>query len=150
MNVSLSSHLRSGCLLICYCLGLLFLTGYSAHAITEADQQVIVGIGKEFQREGIMSQKDYIIVRQVLDSVRQTGSISTRDLDWSLSLLTESPTSVGRARIMGMLSIVKRGDNGQKQKILNAITPLLKSKDELDYLYAARVQRGMKTFVSTS
>lgn len=125
----------------------LCLAGYSAQAVPETDHNEIAEIGKGMENEGLMSQKDYIILRQIIGSVRRGATISDRDLDWSLSLLKEGPGPIARSRVMGMLSRLEHGDAALKEKVSKAIAPFLKSEAELERKYAERVREVMETFI---
>jgi hypothetical protein len=88
----------------------------------------------------MLSQDSYVRLRHLTDSAIQTGRMSDQDLDWSLSLM-RGASSVPRARILGMLSVLRIVPDTQKARIASAISPFVAAHDELDRRYAARVQK---------
>jgi hypothetical protein len=97
-------------------------------------------IGADWQQAGLLSQQDYLKVRQIIDGIWTSGTISDEDLDWSLNVVKQSPSGIVRARVMGMYTILKQMNPAQKEKIQAMITPLLTSEDKLDRAYAHSVQ----------
>ena len=98
--------------------------------------------GANMQKNGIMSQSDYVRIRELEHSVTQTHTISDADLTWTLNLLRTSGNPIPRARAMTALFEIRPMSPAQKAAILPAITPYLSSADKLDRLGAQRVQKA--------
>lgn len=90
-----------------------------------------------------MSRPDYVRLRQIRDSIRQSRQISDSDLDWSLSLLKSSSEPTARSRVMTMFVLLKNTPQAQKDKVKGAVTPLLSSQDELDRKSAELVLKSL-------
>ncbi|MBV9850126.1 MAG: hypothetical protein JO250_10675 [Armatimonadetes bacterium] len=112
------------------------------------DPKQIAAIGMDYQREGVMSQRDYIRLRKITSSVRAAHAISSSDLNWSLALLKRSPSPLAHARVMAMLGLVHPMPATQRKEISSAIAPFLSSKDKLDRLAATRLQRRLQAVKS--
>lgn len=101
-------------------------------------------IGADMQRNGVMSQPEYVRLRGVIDDIRRDGAISDTDLGWSLALLHKSSQAITHTRVMTGLSILKRCSASQKAKISKAISPFLNSREPLDRAGARRLQRTIQ------
>jgi hypothetical protein len=95
------------------------------------------------QQSGVMSQNDYMRVRELGHQTSQTHTMSDADLDWTLSLIKKAGNSVARARALTTLSEIRPMSAAQKSKILPAISPYLNSTDRLDQAGAQRVRRAI-------
>ena len=111
------------------------------HNRVVARENEIHEIGADWQQMNWLSKDDYVKLRHLTDSAIQTGKMSDEDLNWSLNLLSQSSASIARARVMGMLCVLKKAPESQRTKIATAIAPLLNSPDDLDKRYALRVQK---------
>jgi hypothetical protein len=116
----------------------------SVPKITAQEQRQRSEIGKGMEQSGVIAEKDYVRLRGVIDGIRHNGSISDRDLDWSLALLKQSSEPLARSRILTGLSTLKRCSASQKAKILAALPPYVNSPNPLDSTAANRVQRAMQ------
>ena len=119
----------------------------SAHQAKPQDQesQDIARIAKEWERRGMMSQKEYVRLRRIISDIRQSGSIPDKDLDWSLALLQGSSEPLVHSRVMTGLSILKQTSASQKAKMTKAITPFLKSEEPLGRKSAERLQKTLRS-----
>ena len=111
------------------------------HNRVVAHENEIHEVGADWQQMNMLPKDDYVKLRHLTDSAIQTGKMSDEDVDWSLNLLSQSSASAPRARVMGMLSVIRKVPESQRTKIATAIAPLLNSPDELDKRYALRVQK---------
>jgi hypothetical protein len=116
--------------------------GGCSHAT--AQQQQINTNGAAMQAAGVMTQADYVKIRAIGDQSRQTGSISDADLSWSLDLLKNSNSPIGRARVMGVLIHLRGATPAQKSQIVAAVSPLTTSSNALDQKYSASVLKRMQ------
>lgn len=105
------------------------------------EQKEAQSTGAGMQQSGMMSQQDYVKVRELEHQVADSHTISDADLDWDLAFLKRSSNGIARARAMTVLSEVKPLSAAQKAKISPAVTPYLSSPDALTQQYARRVQR---------
>lgn len=101
-------------------------------------------IGAEMQQAGVMSQTDYVRVRNLQYKISQTHTISDEDFQWTLSLLATTRSSLARARAMTVLSDIHPMSSAQKDKVTSAIAPYINSSDPLDATYARSVQRSIQ------
>jgi len=101
-------------------------------------------IGAEMQQAGVMSQTDYVRVRNLQHKTSQTHTISDEDFQWTLSLLATTRSSLARARAMTVLSDIHPMSSAQKDKVTSAIAPYINSSDPLDAAYARSVQRSIQ------
>ncbi len=100
--------------------------------------------GASMQKEGIMSQSDYVRVDGLAHQVAQTHTISDTDLDWTVTHLDMQKNSIARARFFDTLFEIRPMSAAQKAKILPVITPYLRSADGLDQVGARRTQKAMQ------
>ena len=106
-----------------------------------AEQKEAQSQGARMQAGGVMSQQDYVKVREMAHQVSASHTLSDSDLDWDLAFLKRSDNGIARARALTVLSEINAPSDAQKAKISPAVTPYLSSPDELTRLYAKRVQR---------
>ena len=104
--------------------------------------KTIPQLGAEMEKNGIMSQSDYIKQNALAHAVRQTHTISDTDLDWTLTQLSEEKNSVARARAFNILAAIRPMSAAQKSRILPAVAPYSVGSDRLDQLGAQRVQKS--------
>lgn len=109
---------------------------------TRTGSRTIPQLGAEMERNGIMSQSDYIRQNALAQAVRQTHTMTESDLTWTLAQLTDEKNSVARARAFNILAAIRPMSAAQKSRILPAIAPYLTSSDRLDQLGAQRVQKS--------
>lgn len=95
------------------------------------------------ERNGVMSETNYVRLRAQNDGIRSTGKISDSDLEWALSLLKQSKSALAHTRVMTGLSILRQASPSQKTKMTEALTPYLSSSDLLDQNAAKRLQRTL-------
>ncbi len=100
--------------------------------------------GASMQKEGVMSQADYVRIEGLEYQVARTRTISDADLDWTLTHISAQNNAIARARFFNTLSNINPMTAAQKAKILPAITPYLSSTDRLDQAGAQRVQKKMQ------
>ena len=105
--------------------------------------------GAAMQQGGIMSQSNYIRVRELAHTVSRTHTISEADLHWTLTELSAEKNSIARARAFNILSDIRPMSAAQQAEILPAITPYLNSTDKLDQIGAQRVQKAAQAGRST-
>lgn len=116
-------------------------TGCASH---NAEQAQATQAGAQMQKGGIMSQGDYVRVRQLGHQTAQTHTLSDGDLTYTLSLLSGANNSVARARALTVLSEIRPMSPAQKARIAPAIAPYLNSTDPLDKAGAQRIERAMR------
>jgi len=109
-----------------------------------AEQAQATQVGAQMQKSGIMSQADYVRVRQLGHQAAQTHTLSDGDLTYTLSLLGGANNSVARARALTILSEIRPMSPAQKARIAPVIAPYLNSADPLDKAGAQRVERAMR------
>lgn len=109
---------------------------------TETGSKTVPQLGAEMEKNGIMSQSNYVRQHTVAEAVRQTHTLSPADLTWTLGQLTEEKSSVARARAFNILADIRPMSAAQKSRILPAIAPYLTGSDRLDQLGALRVQKS--------
>lgn len=109
-----------------------------------AEQTQATQAGAQMQKSGIMSQGDYVRVRQLGHQAAQIHTLSDGDLAYTLSLLVGANNSVARARALTILSEIRPMSPAQKARIAPAIAPYLNSADPLDKAGAQRVERAMR------
>jgi hypothetical protein len=105
----------------------------------QADREEAQRIGAEWQQTGMLAQADYVRVRE-LGHAADKGPLSDADVDWLLTTLTKTSSTIAHARILTVLSTLGHPAASQKQRIQQAITPLLQSRDLLERRSAERVQ----------
>jgi len=106
-----------------------------------AEQKEAQGTGARMQQSGVMSQADYVRVREMGHQVAASHAISDADLDWDLAFLKRSDDGAARARAMTVLSEINAPSDAQKAKISPVVTPYLSSPDALTRVSAERVRR---------
>ncbi len=136
MNPKMKSKMVAGAVPIV--LGILAAMGCSHQT---AEQKQAQSMGADMQRNGVMSQQDYVKVREMAHQVSASHTLSDSDLDWDLAFLKRSDNGIARARAMTVLSEVKPLSAAQKAKIAPVVAPYLSSPDALTRQYAKRVQR---------
>ena len=119
-------------------LGALVSAGCS-HQTTE--QNEAQSQGARMQAGGVMSQQDYVKVREMAHQAAASHTLSDSDLDWDLAFLKRSDNGIARARALTVISEINAPSDAQKAKISPVVTPYLSSPDELTRTYAKRVQR---------
>jgi hypothetical protein len=115
---------------------------YRMNAARNAQEQV-EKTGMEYQQLGAMPQSDYVRVHHLQDQVVASRKLGDADVDWLLLLLRDDKNSVGRARVLGVLSTLKDPPAEQRSKIGTIVKPMLSDKDEVVRRYSARVQRNL-------
>jgi hypothetical protein len=105
----------------------------------QAERAEAQRIGAEWQQNGMLAQADYVRVRE-LGHAATKGRLSDADVDWLLTTLTKTPSTIAHARILTVLSTLDHSPASQKQRIQQTITPLLQSGDLLERRSAERVQ----------
>ena len=106
-----------------------------------AEQKEAQRLGADMQQRGIMSQQDYVKVREMAHQVSASHTLSDSDLDWDLAFLKRSDNGIARARALTVISEINAPSQAQRAKISPVVTPYLSSPDELTRTYAKRVQR---------
>ena len=106
----------------------------------QAEQSEARRIGADWQQRGLLSQQDYVRLRGLGHAVVTTRRLSDADVNWLLATLAQSPSTVAHARILTILSTLDHPSAPQKERIKQAITPLLQSRDVLEQQSAERVQ----------
>ena len=119
-------------------LGALVSAGCS-HQTTE--QKEAQSQGARMQAGGVMSQQDYVKVREMAHQAAASHTLSDSDLDWDLAFLKRSDNGIARARALTVISEINVPSDAQKAKISPVVIPYLSSPDELTRTYAKRVQR---------
>ena len=109
---------------------------------TGTGSKTIPQLGAEMEKNGIMSQSDYVRQNALAHAVSQSHTITDADLSWTLTQLSEEKNPVARARAFNILATIRPVSAAQKSRILPAITPFLSSSDRLDQLGAQRVQKS--------
>lgn len=117
---------------------------HSQQGTVTAAPSTIPQLGSEMEKNGIMSQSDYVRQNALARAVSQSHTLSETDLTWTLTELTVEKNSVARARAFNILAAIHPVSDAQKSRILPAITPFLSGSDRLDKLGASRVQRKMQ------
>ena len=127
-----------GTLSILGILGILTAVGCSHQT---AEQKEAQSQGARMQAGGIMSQRDYVKVREMAHQVSASHTLSDGDLDWDLAFLKRSDNGIARARALTVLSEINAPSDAQRAKISPAVTPYLSSPDALTREYAESVKR---------
>ena len=122
-------------------LATLVAAGCSHQAAPQEEQKEAQRLGAAMQRNGMMSQQDYVKVRGLGHQVSASHTISDSDLDWDLAFLKRSDNGLARARALTVLSEISPLSDAQKAKISPIVTPYLSSPDALTRQYAELVQR---------
>ena len=100
--------------------------------------------GAAMQQAGVMSQSNYVRLRELSHSVAKTHTISETDLQWTIGRLHEENNSVARARAFTILEDIRPMSAVQKTQIQPAIAPYLGSTDKMDQVGAKRVQKAIQ------
>ena len=102
-------------------------------------------------QNGEMSKQEALNLDRIDFTAEKQGLITEEDLDWTLNLLktpTESRNpyapSIRRSRVIIVLKNVKNFSPSQKDRVYQAVSPLLASSDELDRIGAISVMRNIK------
>jgi hypothetical protein len=111
-----------------------------------AREEQSLTVGAEWERNGWLSEKEYVRLRGLGQSVVQTNTISDQDLDWALARMQQSSSSIVHARVLGVLDALRNPPASQKARVKKAIAPLLQSRDVLDRRYAYRVQNTLALY----
>lgn len=119
-------------------LGVLLSAGCAKQT---AEQKQAQNMGADMQRSGMMSQQDYVKVRELGHQAAASHTLSDSDLDWDLAFLKRSDNGIARARALTVLSEISAPSAAQRAKISPVVTPYLSSPDALTQQYARRVQR---------
>jgi len=136
MNPKMKSKMVAGAVPIV--LGILAAVGCSHQT---AEQKQAQGAGADMQRNGVMSQRDYVKVRTLEHQTAASHTLSDSDLDWDLAFLKRSDNGIARARALTVLSEINAPSDAQKAKISPVVTPYLSSPDALTRASAERVRR---------
>ena len=100
-------------------------------------------IGGLFEAVGLLSQADYVKLREIGDAVVDRHTVSDAELDWLLATMRQSHETIVHARVLAILLDLKNPPPDQKEKIASAIVPMLQSKNEVFRRCAARIQRNL-------
>ncbi len=109
---------------------------------TGTGSKTVPQLGAEMEKNGVMSQSDYIKQNALVHAVIKTHTISDGDLKWTLGQLTAEKNPLARARAFNILADIRPMSAAQKSRILPAIAPYLAGSDRLDQLGALRVQKS--------
>jgi len=102
-------------------------------------------------QNGEMTKQEALKLSKIDFVAEKKGLITEADLDWTLNLL-KTPTegrnpyapSIRRSRVTIVLKNVKNLSQSQKDRVYQAVSPLLASSDELDRIGAISVMRNIK------
>jgi len=108
-----------------------------------AEQTQAQTLGANMQQSGVMSQQDYVRVREMGHQAAASHAISDADLDWDLAFLKRSENGIARARAMTVLSEVKPLSPAQKAKIAPVVAPYLNNPEDTYRHAAARIQQAL-------
>ena len=111
---------------------------------TGTGSKTVAQLGTEMEKNGIMSQSDYVRQNALAQAVRQAHTITEADLTWILAQLHDEKNSIARARAFNILADIRPMSAAQKSRILPAIAPYLSSSDRLDQAGAQLVQRKVQ------
>jgi hypothetical protein len=117
-------------------------------AAARQSQPSIAEFDADWARNGWLARGEYIQLRRITASVEKSGSMSDKELDWTLGIMRGSSSPVVHARVMAMLGMLGRSkplSKAQHDKIASAIAPFLHCRDDLDQRSAARVDRALTT-----
>ena len=86
------------------------------------------------EEQGHMAAADYLRWEAVGDKVSRQGRIEDEDLDWAISTMQKPSTNPSElhSTIISLFLAPRTLTPSQKQKIHDAVLPLLSSKDEDD------------------
>jgi len=108
-----------------------------------AEQKQAQNIGADMQRSGVMSQQDYVMVRELGHQAAASHTLSDSDLDWDLAFLKRSENGIARARAMTVLSEIKPLSAAQKARIAPVVAPYLNNPEDTYRHAAARLQQAL-------
>lgn len=115
-------------------------TGCSHQA---AEQKEAQNLGADMQQSGVMSQADYVKVRELGHQAAAGHTLSDADLDWDLAFLKRSSNGIARARAITVLSDVRPLSAAQKAKIAPVVAPYLNNPEDTYRHAAARLQQAL-------
>jgi hypothetical protein len=113
------------------------------HART-AEGREVRQIAADWQRGGLLASDQYVQLRAIQSDIQDKGRITDSALDELLRTMTTSSKPTVRARVLGVLSIIREPTDQQKVKISSAIAPMLDGTDDLAKRYARRVQKNLR------
>lgn len=108
-----------------------------------AEQKEAQRMGADMQQSGVMSQQDYVKVRELGHQAALSHTLSDSDLDWDLAFLKRSGNGIARARAMTVLSEIKPLSAAQKAKIAPVVAPYLRNPEDTYRRVAARIQQAL-------
>lgn len=83
--------------------------------------------GSSLEKQGIMSQNDYVELREIKTTTKASGKISDADLDWAIQLLHKPSThpEIKDMNVLTLFLMVKVISPPQENKIFTAATSVL-------------------------
>lgn len=102
-------------------------------------------INQKVEKDGIMARTDSEQWERLGTKVSRTKQLDDADVDWAISMMHKPSTvpAVVHAQMMGLFLDMRTFSPSQREKILQAVTPLLSSTNPMDRKYAQAVIRRM-------
>ncbi|HEY3782095.1 MAG TPA: hypothetical protein VGL56_13505 [Fimbriimonadaceae bacterium] len=125
---------------------------FSAQAVKETDAQKLAlakANGAQLEKQHVMPKTEYVQMRQIAIQTDDTGTISDKDIDYLSGILRttdKSSTAPGFIHLCAVadFTVIRTFGTGQKQKIMDVVTPLFSSKVPLDQRAAVAVAEALK------